>query len=348
MSAPSSTMSSLEYRDWINSKIKINQEMLQLSQAECRSLGLSDDEIIGLTEKAMIAHSQKEVEMPAKIGIHPLKDTLMHAMPAYIPENFACGLKWASCFPENRARFGYSQTTGILVFNDHESGSPVCLMDAVYITEVRTAAVAVAAVRKLGHLKAKRFGMVGCGVQGNAQVGMIEKALKELEEIYVIDAYAPAVDELIQRQQPKVKAKIFKAASYREMAEKCDVICSAAIIKEKPDPQFRDEWIRPGQTLVMSDCHTFYEDATMKRADKYLLDSVEQHELLVHYGYYPEGLPKVYGETGEVLGGVKPGRENDRELIVCNNVGMAVEDIMVARRLLDLALEKGVGRKMPL
>ncbi len=348
MSVKTENMSSQEYRDWINGQVKINQEMLQLSQAECRGLGLTDDEIIDLTEKAMIAYSKKEVEMPAKIGIHPLKDTLMHAMPAYIAKDFACGIKWASCFPENRARFGYSQTTGILVFNDHESGSPVCLMDAVYITEVRTAAVAVAAVKKLGNLKAKRFGMVGCGVQGNAQVGMIEKALKELEEIYVIDAYAPAMNELIQRQQPKVKAKIIKASSYEEMALKCDVMCSAAIIKEKPDPKFKDEWFRPGQTLVMSDCHTFYEDATMKRADKYLLDSVEQHELLVHYGYYPQGLPKIYGETGEVLGGLKPGRESEEEFIVCNNVGMAVEDIMVARRIFDLALEKGAGRKVPL
>jgi len=345
---PDSNMTSLEYRDWVNGKIKINQEMLQLSQKEVRGLGLSTDAIIDLTEKAMIAYSKKEVEMPAKIGIHPLKDTLMHAMPAYIPKDFACGLKWASCFPANRERFGYDQTTGILVFNDHESGSPVCLMDAVYITEVRTAAVAVAAVKKLGNLKAKRFGMVGCGVQGNAQVALIEKALKELEEILIIDVYAPAMDELIKRQQPNVKARIVKAASYEEMAKKCDVICSAAVIKEKPDPQFRDEWIRPGHTLVLSDCHTFFEDATFKRADKYLLDSIEQHQLLVHYGYYPFGLPKIYGETGEVLGGLKPGRESASEIIVSNNVGMAVEDVMIARRLFDLALEKGVGRKMPL
>lgn len=341
-------MSDLEYRDWINSKIKINSEILQLSQEECRALGLSDNEIIDLTEKAMIAYSKKEVEMPAKIGIHPLKDTLMHAMPAYIPKDYACGIKWASCFPENRARFGYSQTTGVLIVNDHQSGSPLCIMDAVYITEVRTAAVAIAAIKRLAKKNTKSFGMVGCGVQGNAQVKFIELALPELEEILVIDAYAPAIDDLIKRQQPNVKAKIRKADSYEEMARKCDVICSAAIIKEKPDPQFKDEWFHPGQTLVMTDCHTFYEDKTMKRADKYLLDSIEQHELLVHYGYYPDGLPKIYGETGEVLGGLKPGRESDDEFIVCNNVGMAVEDIMIARKLFDLALQKGVGRKMPL
>lgn len=341
-------MSSLEYRVWVNSKIKINDEMLYLSQKDCRNAGLTDEDIIELTAQSMIAYSKKEVEMPAKIGIHPLHDTLMHAMPAYLPNYYACGIKWASCFPANRERFGYAQTTGVLIFNDHESGSPMCLMDAVYITEVRTAAVAISAAKKLANINAKTFGMVGCGVQGNAQVKLIEHALPNLEEIYIIDAYEPAMDELIKRQQPNVKAKIIKANSYEEIARKCEVICSAAIITQKPNPVFKDEWFRQGQTIISSDCHTHYEDKTMKRADKYLLDSIEQHELLVGYGYYPWGLPKIYGETGEVLGGLKPGRERKDEFIVCNNVGMAVEDIMIARKIFDLALEKGIGKILPL
>jgi len=341
-------MNNMEYRDWIKGKLDINNELLYLTQADCRGVGLTDDEILEFTEKAMIAYSTKKAEMPAKIGIHPLHDTLMHAMPAHIPDHFACGIKWASCFPENRSRYGYSQTTGVLIYNDAESGSPICLMDAVYITEIRTAAVAVAAAKKLANTKAKTFGMVGCGVQGNSHVALIEKALPELEEIYILDVFEPAMDALIERQQPNVKAKIIKAKDYKEIADKCEVICSAAIITEKPEPKFKDEWFRKGQTIIMSDCHTHYEDATMKRADKYLLDSIEQHELLIDYGYYPWGLPEIYGETGEVLGGIKKGRENEDELIVCNNVGMAVEDIMVARIIFDKALENGVGKILPL
>ncbi|MCL2756854.1 MAG: ornithine cyclodeaminase family protein, partial [Coriobacteriia bacterium] len=190
--------------------------------------------------------------------------------------------------------------------------------------------------------------MVGCGVQGNAQIAMMHHALPDLQEIYIIDSYPPAMDELIARQQPHSAAKIIIARSFEEIAQKCDVICSAAIITEKPDPKFRDEWFHEGQTILTSDCHTFYEDKTMKRADKYLLDSIEQHELLAANGYYPDGLPLVYGETGEVLAGIKPGREHDREFIVCNNVGMAVEDMMLARRIFDLSLSKGVGRKIAL
>ncbi len=338
-------MTNMEYRDWINSKLTINKEMLQLSQEEVKGLGITNEEIIELTELSMIAYSAGEVEMPAKIGIHPLHDTFFHAQPCDYPAVYGCGIKWGACYPENRQRFGYAQTTSQYIYNDRESGAPLCIMDAVWITEIRTAAVAACAAKKLANVKAKTFGMVGCGVQGNAQVMMMQYALPELEEIYILDNYEPAMDALIERQQPNTKAKIIKAKSYEEIARKCEVICSAAIIKEQPDPQFKDEWFRKGVTIISSDAHTAYEDATVKRADKYLLDSIAQHELLAGIGYYPDGLPKVYGETGEALGGMKPGRENDDEFIFVNNIGMGCEDVIVAAKIFETALEKGVGRK---
>ena len=70
--------------------------------------------------------------------------------------------------------------------------------------------------------------------------------------------------------------------------------------------------------------------------------------MFVTYGMYPHGLPPIYGETGEALAGVKNGRENEEELFFVNNVEMAVEDIVVARAMFDVALEKGIGTILPL
>lgn len=66
------------------------------------------------------------------------------------------------------------------------------------------------------------------------------------------------------------------------------------------------------------------------------------------YGLYPQGLPPITGETGAALAGVVPGRETDDEYIFVNNIGMAVEDIVCARAIFDAALEKGVGKILPL
>jgi ornithine cyclodeaminase/alanine dehydrogenase len=85
-----------------------------------------------------------------------------------------------------------------------------------------------------------------------------------------------------------------------------------------------------------------------KRADKYYCDSIEQHKLLESYGYYPYGLPSITGETGALAAGIIPSRTSIDELVIVNNVGMAVEDMMIAKIIFDRALEQGIGIKLPL
>ena len=338
----------MEYREWINSKLKINKELLYLTRQDVLDLKLTDEEITEMTKEAMIAYSTKNAEMPAKIGIHPLKDSLMHAMPANMKTLSSAGIKWGCCFPDNMPRFGYTQTTCTLILNDYQSGMPISFMDADYITRVRTAAVALLSCQIFARKGFKTIGMIGCGVQGKQQVAMIAKAYPQIEKIYIYDRYENAMDALIAENQKYTKAQFIKS-DWEGIARNCDVIFSAAYIPAVPNPQIKDEWLfKKGQTLIASDCHTHYEDKSIKAADKYYCDSIEEHELFVTYGLYPDGLPPITGETGAALAGVKPGRESDDEFIFVNNVGMAVEDIVVARKIFDTALEKGIGTIMPL
>lgn len=339
----------MSYREWLKDRLNIGQELLYLSMQDVLDTGIEVSEVIELTEKAMIAYSTKKAEMPAKIGLHPQPDSLMHAMPAYLPEENACGIKWGSNFPTNRERFPELTPTNCqIIYNDHESGLPLAFLDATWITEVRTPAVSLVAAKYLANLDATTFGMFGCGIQGKAHVKMIEYVLQKLETIYIFDVNEPAMDALIAQCQPSVNARIVKAASYEEVARNSEVIASAIPIHHHPHPIVKNEWISKGQTLITCDCHSVYEDAVYKRADIYTVDSEEQHRLLEMYGYYPWGLPEIHAETGAVAAGIKPGRTKKDQLIVSNNVGMAVEDIMVARCVVDRALGKGIGLKLPL
>ena len=338
----------MEYRNWIGSKLKINEEFLYLSRADVASLNLTDEVITAFTKEAMIAYSTDNAEMPAKIGIHPLKDTLMHAMPANMKTLSAAGIKWGCCFPDNMPRFGYNQTTCTLILNDYQSGTCISFMDADLITRVRTAAVALLSVQKFARQDFKTLGMIGCGIQGKQQVAMVARAYPQIEKIYIYDRYDAALEALIQECKPYTKAEFVKA-DWEMIARNCDVILSAAYIPAVPNPQIKDEWLfKKGQTIIASDAHTHYEDGSIKAADKYYCDSIEEHELFIGYGLYPQGLPKVTGETGAALADVGPGRENDDEYIFVNNIGMAVEDIVCARAIFDTALENGVGTILPL
>lgn len=87
-------------REWILKHIDIGHEVLYLTQDECKSVGITVDDVINLTRDALIAHGTKNYEMPAKIGVHPFPEVFFHAMPAYVPSKNAVGMKWIECYPK--------------------------------------------------------------------------------------------------------------------------------------------------------------------------------------------------------------------------------------------------------
>jgi len=335
------------YREWIVKHLNIGSEILYLTKNECEKVCPTGDSILEHVEKALGYHGKKEVDMPPKIGIHPKKDTFMHAMPAFLPQDGSCGIKWGSGFPDNKKQYGIPQISCLLIYNDAETGWPIAVMDGLVITERRTPAVSAVAAKKLANPTATTFGMIGCGVQGKGHVKLMPNIF-DLKKIYVYDTYEPCTDDLINELQPQVDAKIIKAKSMEEVVKNCEVLATATIILSKPDPQIKDEWVTKGQTLLLVDLHSLFEDKTMKRADKYLVDDIGQHKEQEGYGMYPDGLPEIYGELGEVVAGLKTGRESADEVIVSNNVGMAVEDMPLAKVIFDRALEEGMGQKLTL
>lgn len=342
-------MNTMDYREQLSRKLNIGKEILYLTREDCMNTGLTTEDIISITQSALEAHGRKETEMPAKIGIHPYKNTFFHAMPALVPGQSACGVKWVECFPENPVKFNLAQTSGLLIFNDMESGFPIAIMDAIWITAKRTPAVSALSARYLANADAETFGMFGCGVQGTEHVRFMPRELKELKKIYIYDVIDSRMDALVEEVQDEVDAEIVKARSVEEVVKSCEVLASATAILEKPDPKVKDEWLQKGQTVLICDLDSFWEIETMRRADKFVVDDIGQHQHFANAGYYPEGLPeKIYAETGEIVAGVKPGREVRDELIVVNNIGMAVEDVVMARAILDRALEQGLGIKLPL
>ncbi len=338
----------IQLREGYEKYMRIGQELLYLSRQDCEATGVSPQEFLDATEAIMIEYSKENLEMPAKIGIHPLPDALLHAMPAFLPSQHACGMKWVSQYPSNRDMAGFIPTNSQLIYNDTLTGVALSFMDASWITEMRTPATALVGIKHGANLKAKTFGMLGCGLQGKANVKMIELVLKELEEIYIYDISKEAMTTLVALCQPYVNAKIIIASSYEEVARKSEVIVSAMPLTRDLNPPIKDQWIMEGSTLVMLDCHTAFEDKTMKRASKYYCDSISQHRLLEEYGYYPSGLPSITGETGSLAGKTVTGREDSKELVVINNIGMACEDIACAKLIFESALTMGIGIKLPL
>src|SRR5690625_3415214 len=328
--------------------LKIGEEILYLKREECANLDISKNKIIKLVENCLVYHSKKEVEMPAKIGIHPKNEnTFLHAMPSYIPGEKACGLKWVGGFPDNPHKHNLPHISGLLVLNDDETGFPLAVLDATWITTVRTVAATMIGIKYLAGSNVTGFGMIGCGDIGRNHISFLSTVLPNLERIVLYDKYESAMDKVIETFQPNMQAKIVKAKSLEELVKSVDIITSATIFA-RPNPQIKDKWITKGQTILLCDGHTLYEDKTIKRSDKYIVDGLEQAKHFEKLGYYTNSLPEVYAELGEVVAGAKKGRERKEEIIVNNNIGMAVEDVVVGKVLFNKAIDKGIGVRLPL
>lgn len=333
--------------DLLKSQLNLGREILWLTQNDCAEAGPTVEETIALMKDALIAHGRKAYEMPAKIGIHPWDDVFFHAMPAYVPGSKASGCKWIGCYPRNPKQYDLPQTTGLQTMNDITTGVPYAVMDCTWLTAMRTPAVTVLAAAAL-HPDAKTFGMFGCGVQGINHVRYIVKTLTKLERIYIYDTSPEAMDRLIAVVDGEVTVPIVKAASGEEVCKSCEVMSSATFIVREPMRLAKREWVSKGQTILPCDLNTFWAPEISLEADKYFVDSIEEHELFAGMGYFPAGLPKIVAQTGDILAGLAEGRTSADELIICSNIGMSVCDVVMGRAIYDKAMKLGIGSKLPL
>ena len=323
------------------------KEILYINRNQIEGMGYTQADILKLVRIALAEHGKKMVEMPAKIGIHPINDTFHHAMPAFVPVAEASGIKWVACFRENY-KYKLDQTSALIILNDIQTGWPLAVMDGTWITAKRTAAVSAIAVEKLARRSSHEVGILGCGVQGHEHLIALASVMPELKKVEVNDIRPGIAQQMINSFKGDYGFEIVEAASIEALVRDSDVVVTATAMLQTPKPLIEDEWIKAGALLLPVDLGSVFEWETMKRADKFLVDSLDEMNYFMSIGYLAHGLPPLYAEIGEVVAGLKPGRQNDEEIIFDMNIGMGVVDIVVARDVLDRAIKGNIGTRLPL
>ncbi|MGE5843236.1 MAG: ornithine cyclodeaminase family protein [Deltaproteobacteria bacterium] len=322
------------------------QEILYLSQAEVASVNLPMAEILKALETAFREKGQGKTETPPKPAIHPGGgDNFIHAMPAYIPALKSAGIKWVSGFIDNCKR-DLPYITGLLILNDVDTGLPLAVMDCVWITGMRTGAATALSARYLARPESSVVGILGCGVQGRTNL----EALRVLFPVKKVMAYD--VDPEIARGYAKEMESRFgvEAAAVkkpREAVSGCDMVVTAGPILKKPHQTIQPGWLDEGAFASLVDFDSYWHPEAMKQASKFCTDDTEQ---LLHYrqaGYFQD-IPPIHADLGELVAGRKAGRQKPEERTLTANLGLAIDDMAVAPILYRRALEKGIGRKLPL
>ena len=309
-------------------------EFVYLSQEEVLALGIPMSKIIELVEKGMYEHGHKRVENPPKPGIHSKPDAFIHAMPAYYQALGIGGLKWVSGYPSNR-KLGLPQIAGLMIVNDMDTGMPLAVMDCRWITAVRTAAVSAITAKYCAAEGTSSLGVVGCGVQGRMNVVALKEVIPGLEKVSVFDISKEAMKRYKADFEKQLGISVEMTDSVKAAVDGKDMILTAT--QRLSEPLVRNTWFKPGCLgFGLEASRAWYGDAILG-ADKFITDSWDQTVYFYEHGAFPDGLPSLYAELGEVVAGLKPGRESPEERILAINIGLALEDVIVADYVYKLA-----------
>ena len=320
-------------------------DFIYLSQEEILAMDLNLEEVIDLVEQGLKEHGHGRVENPPKPGIHATPNSFIHAMPAYFKDLGVGGIKWVSGYPDNRER-GLPQIIGLIILNDMKTGAPTCIMDGTWVTAVRTAAVSAVTAKYCARRDSKVLGVVGAGVQGRQNLIALKMVLPGLSKVKIFDINRGTAikyrDELVHQ----VGVEITVCENIESVAKGSDIIITAT--QRLAKPLIKDKWFGAGCLgMGLEASRAWYGDAILN-ADKFVTDDWEQTKHFKSQGAFPDGLPKLYAELGEIVAGVKPGREGERERILAINIGLALNDIIVANHIYEMAKKKNTNTKLVL
>ena len=315
--------------------------VLYLSTKDIEEVSLSMAEINDVVEKAFREKGEGRVEMPPKPGIHPKADAFIHAMPAFIPKMKVAGMKWVSGFPSNH-KYNLPYIMGVLVLNDLNTGGPICIMDAAWVTAKRTGAATAVAAKYLAKKDSRIFGILGCGVQGRSNLEAVFTAFKGLEEVRAYDISKTNLERYVLDMTKKFGLHVVAVDSPKKAVEGCNIVVTAGPILKHPKPAIEAAWFDDGSFACSLDFDSCWKPQAMRSMHKFCTDDLEQLLYYQSVGYFRD-IPNVHADLGELVTGKKSGRENDFERTMSMNLGLAIEDMATAIKIYDKAKSKGIG-----
>jgi len=321
------------------------QRFLYLSRADVERVGLELRTIIELLERAFREKGEGRVEMPPKPGIHPRPDAFLHAMAASIPAMRSAGLKWVAGFPENTSR-GLPYVSGLLILNDVETGFPLSVMDATWITAYRTGAATALAARYLARPDSAVAGILACGVQGRTNLAALA-TLYPLRKVYAYDRRRESQDLYVSEMSARLGLEIVGVDEPKQAMAEADLVVTSGPILKQPKPTIERDWLREGAFGSAVDYDSYWSGPALAQMDKIATDDHAQFRYTRETGYFQQ-TPEPYADLGELVTGRKPGRQSAKERTLAMNLGLALDDMAVAPEVLRRATEMGLGTWLPL
>jgi alanine dehydrogenase len=317
-------------------------ETIVLTRKDVESI-ISMKEAINAVEEAFRLYATSKAIMPPKVYL-TLEDGDFRAMPSYLM-GYA-GVKWVNSHPKNPEK-GLPTVMAVFILNDPKNGFPLAIMDATFLTSLRTGAAGGVAAKHLARENSKVFGFIGCGKQAIFQL----LAIKEIFDIELVKAYDISEKaELAFKEFCKKEGVDCRITNAKDACD-CDVLITTT---SSTSPVVKKDWIKEGTHInaIGADAPGKQElEIEILKKSKIVVDDLEQAlhggEVNVAHSLGIIRRENIYATLGEIVAGIKKGREGN-EITIFDSTGLAIQDLAVAKIVYEKAVKKDLGMKIEL
>jgi ornithine cyclodeaminase/alanine dehydrogenase-like protein (mu-crystallin family) len=327
--------------------------MIILSEKEIQSLYTMEDAILDV-EAVLREDRNGNIQIPERTVLNFSEhDASVLYMPSAATKMAA--VKVVSIFPHNPER-QRPTTQGVIVVTETETGEHLAMMNATYLTRLRTGAASAIATKHLARREASRLAVIGTGAMALEQVaGML--AVRPITEIFLYNRTKEKAENFatyIKETFPKWRGSINVTSHSDEAVREADiVVCST----RSTTPVFSGKVLRPGTHINAIGSYLPHmqelDVETIIRADRIVVDTRsgvkhEAGELIQAANTGRWSFEQIDAEIGELVTGEKSGRQHEKEITLFKCVGVASFDLAVAMGVYKKAAENGKGTTISL
>lgn len=324
--------------------------MLILNEKEIQSIYGMKEALIDV-EKVLQAMMKNKVENPIRTVIEfPERSASALYMPSADLVDEISTMKAVTIFPENPA-LGKPTTQGVVLVSDATNGEHLALMNASYLTRLRTGALSGLATDRLARLDATVLTVIGTGGMAFEQV-LAVLAVRKIEKMYLVNPTEQKAIDFAEKLHAFGVDKNIQIDIIRDVSKavrEADIICCST---RSNDPVFDGKDVQPGTHVNGVGSYLPHmrevDFEFIQRAHKIVIDDfegvTEEAGELIHANEQPNwSFDNLHGELKELVTNQIERRENEEEITFFKSVGAAYFDLAVAKGVYHKANTLEIG-----
>jgi ornithine cyclodeaminase len=322
-----------------------------LNRFDIEELKITDDEILDAIESSLAIQGRGEAVIEPRMHLEPgVSNGHFNVLRGALKEPIDyAGVKVVGDFVDNY-KIGFPSELAVLLLMDPRMGAPRAILDASGITDMRTGAVTAVGAKYLARKNSKVLGHIGARGSSYWNVRLLDH-LFDFDEIRVHSRRPESREAFGAKLERDLSKKIIVTDDWQSCIEGADIVVEASRL-DKPTPLLLTEWIKPGAFVVPYGTMSAVELSLTDIMGKLVVDDWGQCKggkfgsLRAHVEAGKLSETTLYAEMGQIVAGLKPGRENDAENILFWHRGLSLSDIALGHAMLQKSERLGIGQRL--